>query len=82
MLPVVGDIAQSDGGISRSTERQLGIVKTCLGMVLGKVSSVSVTAAPTVKYALGISLEISAKSSLAMAWKSGKKAALGSTAPP
>ena len=33
------------------------------------------------KYALGILLEISAKSSLAMAWKSGKKAVLGSTAP-
>ena len=37
MLPVVGDIAQSDGGIGRGTERQLGIVKARLGMVLGKV---------------------------------------------
>lgn len=37
MLPVVGDIAQSDGGIGRGAERKLGIVKTCLGMVLGKV---------------------------------------------
>lgn len=78
---MVGDIAQSDGGIGRGTERQLGIVKRALGWCWAKCSSVSVTAAPTVKYALGILLEISAKSSLAMAWKSGKKAVLGSTAP-
>ena len=37
MLPVVGDIAQSDGGIGRGTERQFGIVKARLGMMLSKM---------------------------------------------
>ena len=36
MLPVVGDVAQSDGGISRGAKGKLGIAKTCLGMMLSK----------------------------------------------
>ena len=82
MLPVVDDIAQSDGGIGRGTERQLGIVKARLGMVLGKMLvRIGHGRAHRKKYALGISLEISAKSSLAMAWNNGRKAALGNVAP-
>ena len=34
---MIGDVAQSDGGISRGAEGKLGIVKARLGMVLGKM---------------------------------------------
>ena len=34
---MIGDVAQSDGGISRGAERKLGIVKARLGMMLGKM---------------------------------------------
>ena len=37
VLPVVGDIAQSDRRVSRGTKWQLGIAKARLGMMLGKV---------------------------------------------
>ena len=81
MLPVVGDIAQSDGGISRSTERQLGIVKTCLGMVLGKVFVRVGYGRAHGKVRTRNLARDKREVPLAMAWKSGKKAALGSTAP-
>ena len=81
MLPVVGDVAQSDGGISRGAKGKLGIAKTCLGMMLSKMLVRISHGSAHGKYALGISLEINAKSSLAMAWNSGRKADLGSTAP-
>lgn len=81
MLPVVGDIAQSDGGIGRGAERKLGIVKARLGMMLGKMLVRIGHGRAHRKVRTWILLEISAKSSLAMAWNSGRKAALGSTAP-
>ena len=78
---MVRNVSESDGGISRGAKGKLGIAKACLGMMLSKVLVRISHGSATVKYALGISLEINAKSSLAMAWNSGRKAALGSTAP-
>lgn len=81
MLPVVGDVAQSDGGISRGAERKLGIVKTCLGMVLGKVF-VRVGYGRAHGKVRTRNLARDKRKVLARhGMESGKKAALGSTAP-
>ena len=81
MLPVVGDIAQSNGGISRGTERQLGIVKARLGMVLGKMLiRIGYSGAHGKVRARDLARD-KRKSSLAMAWNNGRKAALGNVAP-
>lgn len=81
MLPVVGDVAQSDRRVSRGAKGKLGIAKTCLGMMLSKMLVRISHGSTHGKVRTRNLARINAKSSLAMAWNSGRKAALGSTAP-